>query len=141
MSISSRSDPAFHLTVMPDGFVTDNICIFCIDNEGFQPQFSTRILFLNGCFLADEICIFIIGDKAIKPGFQWTIDGPVFSRPGTIVFFESEGIQGSQSEQTHTEGFTRFHQSLENGSLIFCFHPDFIAEISGITDPANQTFA
>src|SRR5205823_9732335 len=80
MPVTTRSDPAHDLVVMPHRLVADRVGAVRIDDERDEPPRRVRCAIAQNRVTAGEVRFGDV-DKAIQPCFPWRIQWPIFARP------------------------------------------------------------
>ena len=133
MCIAAGRDPSHHFSLVPDRLIAQHVCITCVDNHRHTSQFSAAAFFFHGGFAADEI-IFGKINKALHASFEGAVNRAKLTIPSGEVFFEAHREECAHTKVDNAMGLARLYDGFVKSFLIFGLHPDFIAQVAGISD-------
>src|SRR5579883_771143 len=138
MAIAPGRHPADHFAVMPDRFVAERVGVKRVDRESLQAQLAAALLLARRRLAADKVGLLEI-DEAAEAGLVGSVDRPVLFHPGAEALFEPHAEQRAHAELLQAEALAFLQQQVIERALIFRPDPDFVAEIAGKGDAADQS--
>ena len=140
VAVTARGHPADDLAVVPDGLVADDVGRVVrvgLDDEGHQSPSRPAgrdLGLVSGP--SDELMIEldVVGDPALERG----VDRPVFAEPRPVALLEPQRHEGAHPEQPDPVLGAGFHDPVEQRRLVFGRHPQLVAEVARVVDPADQ---
>ena len=139
MGITTGGHPTHNLTIVRDRLISNNIGVSCLNDKTTQPQVSTRLSLGKCSRPANKFSFLFIRNKAIEARLDWSIDRPVFTRPRTKIFFQTQRIQCSRPKQADIVISSSTHKLVKQINLIFRPHPDFIPKITSKADTTSYS--
>ena len=125
------------LAVMPNRLIAAGISIRSGDRKGHQPQATAAILVGGGRRAPDEVAFPKI-DKTPECRLVRAVNRPIFACPGSEALFEPHGVQCARADRPHPMSVPGRDERIIKRALIVIRDPDFVAEIAGEGNAANQ---